>query len=256
MDTIDLLLLVCAGVAAGFINVLAGGGSMLTIPAMLFLGIPGPLANGTNRIAILAQSLAASLTFHRRGVRDLRLSLSLALALLPGAVIGAYLGTRIEGVWFNRLLAVVMLAVMATMGLEKHLKRAPRPTSAPARDDGPLARPLLTHALVVLLGFYGGVIHIGIGFLIMFVLHRVGGLDLVRVNMHKMIIVIPYTGAALLIFWAESGILWLAGAALALGNAAGGWLGAHVSMTRGEHFIRLVFNVCIVLLAAKLLCDP
>ena len=55
------------------------------------------------------------------------------------------------------------------------------------------------------------------------------------------------------IFWAESGVIWLAGLALALGNTVGGWLGAHVSITRGERFIRGAFNVCIALLILKLL---
>lgn len=248
MGTSELIILTCVGVAAGFMNVVAGGGSMLTIPALVLMGVPGPVANGTNRIAIIAQSLAATATFYRRGVRDLLLSCSLALCLLPGAVIGAYLGAHIDGIWFNRLLAVVMIAVMVTMSLESRIKRG----AARASPGAVLQRPVVTHLLIGLLGFYGGIIHIGIGFLIMFVLHRVGGLDLVRVNMHKMAIVIPYSFAALAIFWAESGILWLAGAALAVGNAAGGWLGAHVSIDRGEAFIRIAFNVCIVLLIAKL----
>lgn len=249
MGATEYIILAVVGVAAGFINVVAGGGSMLTVPALVLMGVPGPVANGTNRIAIIAQTVAATATFFRRGVRDLRLSATLAASLMPGALIGAWCGTRIEGVWFNRLLALVMIAVMVTMGLESRIKRA-------ARADAPgatLRRPVLTHGLIAAIGFYGGIIHIGIGFLIMFVLHRIGGLDLVRVNMHKMAIVIPYSIAALGIFWAESGILWLAGLALAVGNAGGGWLGAHLSMERGETFIRIAFNVCIAALIVRLL---
>ena len=250
MGAAEYTILVGVGVAAGFINVVAGGGSMLTVPALVLMGVPGPVANGTNRIAIIAQSVTASLTFFRRGIRDPALSLSLSLALLPGAAVGAWYGAHIEGVWFNRLLALVMIAVMVTMALESRVKRR---GGAAGRSDGRLQRPVATHLLVVVIGFYGGIIHIGIGFLIMFVLHRVGGLDLVRVNMHKMLIVIPYSVAALAIFWSQSGILWLAGLALALGNACGGWLGAHLSVARGEAFIRMAFNVCIVLLIIKLL---
>ncbi len=250
MGAAEYTILVGVGVAAGFINVVAGGGSMLTVPALVLMGVPGPVANGTNRIAIIAQSITASLTFFRRGVRDPGLSLSLSLALLPGAALGAWYGAHIEGEWFNRLLALVMIAVMATMALESRVKRR---GGAAGSSDGRLQRPVLTHLLIVVIGFYGGIIHIGIGFLIMFVLHRVGGLDLVRVNMHKMLVVIPYSVAALAIFWSQSGILWLAGLALAVGNACGGWLGAHLSVARGEAFIRIAFNVCIVLLILKLL---
>ncbi|MCP4843139.1 MAG: TSUP family transporter, partial [Halieaceae bacterium] len=72
-------LLVVVGTIAGFLNVMAGGGSLLTVPVMVFMGIPGPVANGTNRIAILAQNLTAITTFARRGFRDFKLSLTLAL---------------------------------------------------------------------------------------------------------------------------------------------------------------------------------
>jgi uncharacterized membrane protein YfcA len=248
MGATEYTLLVIVGVVAGFINVVAGGGSMLTVPALILMGVPGAVANGTNRIAIIAQTVAATATFFHRGVRDLRLSATLALALLPGAIIGAYWGAHIDGVWFNRLLAFVMIVVMVTMALESRVRGTNVST-----DNGQLRRPWLTHALIGVIGFYGGIIHIGIGFLIMFILHRVGGLDLVRTNMHKMATVIPYSIAALAIFWAESGVMWLAGLALALGNTVGGWLGAHISITRGERFIRSAFNVCIALLILKLL---
>lgn len=244
----EYTLLAVVGIAAGFINVVAGGGSMLTVPALVLMGVPGAVANGTNRIAILAQTVTASMTFFRRGIRDPGLSAALAVAMLPGAVIGAWTGAHLSGAWFNRLLALVMVAVMLAMSLEARVKRHAAAVPAGAT----LRRPRLTFALVALIGFYGGIIHIGIGFLIMFVLHRVGGLDLVRVNMHKMVIVIPYTLAALAIFWAESGILWWAGLALAVGNAVGGWLGAHVSIRHGERFIRIAFNICILALIARL----
>ena len=247
MGAAEYIFFAIIGVAAGFINVVAGGGSMLTVPALVLLGVPGPVANGTNRIAIIAQTVTATATFHRRGVKDVRLSLILAACLLPGAIVGAYCGTHIDGVWFNRLLAGVMIAVMVTMGLESRIKRNAGKTGEQ------LERPLQTCALMVLVGFYGGIIHIGIGFLIMLVLHRVGRLNLVRVNMLKMATVIPYTIVALLIFWAESGVLWMAGLALAAGNAVGGWLGAHVSMERGEGFIRMMFNLCIAALIVRLL---
>lgn len=247
MGTLEYTILVFVGVAAGFINVVAGGGSMLTVPALVLMGVPGPVANGTNRIAIIAQTVSATIAFYRRGVRDVRVSLTLAMALLPGAIIGAYYGAHIEGVWFNRLLAGVMIVVMLTMGLESQLKRSD------AHPTADLQRPWLTHALIAVVGFYGGIIHIGIGFLIMLILHRVGGLDLVRTNMHKMATVVPYSIAALMIFQAESGILWLAGLALALGNTVGGWLGVHVSLARGEGFIRLMFNLAISALIVRLM---
>ena len=118
MDPLQLGLLAIVGIAAGFLNVMAGGGSLLTVPIMLFMDIPAPIANGTNRIAILAQNITAVITFFRRGFSEFKLSFSLTLISLPGAIAGALLGTQLEGEWFNRLVAVIMIAVMIIMALE------------------------------------------------------------------------------------------------------------------------------------------
>ncbi len=251
MDALTLyeyVILSCAGAGAGFINVIAGGGSLLTIPTMVFMDIPGPIANGTNRIAVVAQAAAAMLTFIHRGISDLKLSLTLSLSLIPGAMIGAWFGMKLEGAWFNRLLAAVMIGVL----LVTQLKSPNRRVNTACADDA-LARPLLTHVLMGVVGFWGGLIHIGIGLLIMPVLYHVGKLDLVRVNMHKMAIVLPFSLIAMVIFAHGAGILWAAGAALALGNACGGWLGAHVTVTRGETFLKLAFDAIVIAFVFHLL---
>ena len=243
------MLLAVVGVGAGFINVLAGGGSLLTVPALVFMDVPGPVANGTNRIAIIAQALTAVWAFFRRGYHNLKLSVSLAISLLPGAALGAYIGTGIDGASFNRLLAGVMLVVMLVMLLEPKNN----PTNiAPDRGTTP-KRLFVAHILIAIIGFYGGLIHVGIGFLIMPVLHRVARLDLIEVNMHKMAIILPYSLLALWIFARETGVLWLAGLALALGNSIGGWLGVHFAIKKGEKFIKIVFNLALLALIIKLL---
>lgn len=245
----QVALLIAVGVAGGFLNVMAGGGSLLTVPVMVFLGIPGPVANGTNRIAILAQNITAVTTFARRGFSDFRLSLSLAACAIPGAVAGAMLGTRLEGVWFNRALALIMVAVMLIM----HFDRGKQEQSA---THVPNRRQLWQgHALMVGAGFWGGFIQIGVGFILMPILNRVMGLDLVRTNMHKVFIIASYSIAALLVFASQLQLLWLVGIALALGNSIGGYLGAHFTMTRGEGFIRLVLNLVLVAFIIKLLFD-
>jgi uncharacterized membrane protein YfcA len=235
------------GVVAGFLNVMAGGGSLLTVPVLVFMGLPGPVANGTNRIAILAQNLTAVITFFRRGFSDFKLSLSLAACAIPGAVAGALLGVNLEGVWFNRMLALVMVGVMLIMQFDKGSTE--RPT-----DYQPNRKQLIRgHLLMVAVGFWGGFIQIGVGFIIMPVLNRAMGLDLVRTNMHKVFIIAAYTVAALLIYASQVEILWVVGLALALGNSIGGYLGAHFTMTRGEGLIRIVLNLVLVAFIIKLL---
>ncbi len=232
LNALEMALLAATGLAAGWLNVMAGGGSLLTVPMMVFLGLPGAVANGTNRVAIVAQNAVAAGTFFRRGFADLGLSLSLAAAAVPGAVLGAAIGTRLSGVWFDRVLALVMIAVMIVM----LLPRADRGEAAAARISR--SRLVAAHALMFGAGIWGGFIQIGVGFLLMPILYRVLHLDLVRVNMHKVVIVLVYTLFALLVFAREQQVVWLAGAALALGNASGGYLGARTTIGRGEPWIR------------------
>lgn len=244
------LLLTAVGVVAGFLNVMAGGGSLLTVPVMVFMGLPGPVANGTNRIAILAQNLTAVTTFFRRGFSDFRLSLSLAACAVPGALAGALIGTQLDGPWFNRILALVMLGVMLVMHFDKGSARRPEHYQ-PSRKQ--LMRG---HLMMVAAGFWGGFIQIGVGFIIMPILNRVMGLDLVRTNMHKVFIIAVYTVVALLVFVSQVELLWMVGLALALGNAIGGYLGAHFTISSGDKLIKLILNLVLIGMIIKLLFFP
>ena len=250
MELWQLALLAGAGLIAGFLNVMAGGGSLLTVPVMVFMGVPGPVANGTNRIAILAQNVAAVTAFFRRGHADFRLSMSLAACALPGALAGALLGVQLEGLWFNRVLALVMVGVLLVMALGGDRKRE-GDTEAPTRQQ--LVRG---HLRMIGVGLYGGFIQLGVGFIIMPVLHRVMGLDLVQTNMHKVFIVMTYTVVALLVFATQVEILWIAGLAMAVGNASGAWIAAHVQVENGESVINWVLNTVLVLFIIKLLFFP
>ncbi|MFK7976199.1 MAG: sulfite exporter TauE/SafE family protein [Halioglobus sp.] len=245
----QIALLVSVGVVAGFLNVMAGGGSLLTVPVMVFLGVPGPVANGTNRIAILAQNITAIATFARKGFKDFKLSLTLALCALPGAAVGALAGAQLDGVWFNRALAIIMIAVMLVM----HFDRGPKEVAANYRPNRTQLRN--GHILMVLAGFWGGFIQLGVGFIIMPILNRVMGLDLVRTNMHKVFIVAMYTLVALTVFASQLELLWAVGIALAVGNSIGGYLGAHFTIAKGERLIRIVLNVVLCCFIAKLLFD-
>ncbi len=244
------IVLILVGMAAGFVNVLAGGGSMISVPVMVFMGIPGPVVNGTNRIAILAQNATAVFVFFRHGYSDFRLSISLTLCALPGVVAGAIIGTRLEGIWFNRTLAIIMLAVMLIMAFKK--KGGEEPATSPISKK----RFVTGHLLMVLAGFLGGLIQIGVGFVLLAILHRVMGQDMVRANMHKVFIIGAYTIAALIIFITQVEILWLLGICLALGNATGAWLAAHVAVKKGEGLIKIVLNIVLLVFIIKLLFFP
>ncbi len=242
-----ILLLVPIGIVAGYLNVMAGGGSLLTVPVLIFMGIPGHVANGTNRIAILAQNMTAVSTFYRRGLHDFKLGITLAACAVPGGILGAWLGVQIQGVWFNRFLVVVMVLVMFLMATGK--QGAEKSSSQPGQPQN----LVLGHVMMFGAGIYGGVIQIGVGFILMSILHRVMRIDLVRVNMYKVLIVLCYTIAALAVYASQLQLAWAAGIALAIGNSIGGWLGAHWSIKKGEVLIRRVLNGVLVLVIIKLL---
>ena len=258
MELWHYLLLGGLGVIAGTLNVLAGGGSLLTLPAMVFLGLDGAVANGTNRVAILAQNVTAVGGFRSLGFSDMKLSFSLALAALPGGICGALLGTMVRGELFNRVLGAVLIGVLLLMTVQR-LREAKKVSSDKVETEAkektvPSRRQLiLGHLAMVAVGFYGGFIQAGVGFLLMAALHRILGLDLVRVNMHKVFIVGFFTLAALIIFAARGQVLWIPGLALAIGNSIGGWIGSQLSVLKGENWIRTALYVALLLMAIKLL---
>ena len=242
----DLIILLACGLVAGFMNVLAGGGSLITLSAMVFMGFPGAVANGTNRVAIAVQNVSAVGGFARQGYSDLRQSLCFAACALPGAVAGALTGVRLSGPWFNRVLAAVIIGVMILMAWK------PRKAAATGQTLS-RRRKALVYIAMVGIGFYGGFIQAGVGFLVMAALHRGWCMDLVRVNMHKVFIILVYTIPSLAVFALHGDVRWLPGLELAVGNAVGAWVGSHVAVKKGDPVIKIVLYIALVGMAVKLL---
>lgn len=242
----ELILLALVGTATGFLNVMAGGGSMLSVPIMIFLGVPGTIANGTNRIAILPQNISAVLAFYRKGFSNFKLSLSLAACTIPGTLIGASLASKIPNDQFNTVLAIIMVIVLIVMALPQ--------AKTIAVNETPTRRRLQAgHALMVIIGFWGGFIHIGVGFLLMPVLNRVMQLDLITTNAHKVFIILCYTAVALIVFASQLELVWKYGMALGVGTWMGGWVAANMQVKKGIGAIKWTLNVIIIVFIIKLL---
>ena len=250
MEYWQAITLLLVGIVAGVINIMAAGGSMITVPVLVFMGIPGPVANGTNRIAVVLQNITAVITFFRKGYSNFKLSLTLTLCALPGVVVGAFLGTRLEGLWFNRTLALVLIAILLVMtfGKDKKVKQHLSPATPVTAK-----RIYAAHLLMLIPGFFGGFIQIGVGFILLPILNKVLGIDLVHANMHKAFIIGAYTIVALAIFMTQVELLWLYGICLGLGNSIGAWLGAHLSINKGEKLIKIVLNTVLFIFIIKLL---
>jgi len=246
LDLVKVMLVLAVGVVAGILNTMAGGGSLITLPMLIFLGLPSAVANGTNRVAVGAQNILAILGFRSKGISDIRLSLFFALPALVGAVVGACIAIDLPDAVFQQVLAVVMVVVLVLI-LWNPTRRLGKTTASMT----PLRR-ILAAVVFFLIGMYGGFIQAGVGFLIMAALVLITGLDLVRVNAHKVFIVFFFTLSALVVFALEGKIDWVLGAVLAVGNAAGGWIGSRFQVEKGEKVVRVVLVIAVLVMAVRL----
>lgn len=240
-----LLLLMGVGVVAGVLNILAGGGSLLTMPVLIFLGLPASVANGTNRIAIFFQNIVATGSFRQKGRLPLRLALLCTPSALLGSLLGARLAVSIDDTLFKQLLAGVMVMVVIMMIVD--------PARKLQLQVQELTRTRST-ALVVsffFIGIYGGFIQAGVGFLIITAL-LFHGLDLVRINAVKVFVVLCFTAVALGVFIKHGQVNYSLGLALAVGNSLGGWLGTKLAVAGGHDFIRKIVIVVVIAFAVRL----
>lgn len=241
------LLLAC-GVVAGWINTLAGGGSLLTVPALMWFGLPADLANGTSRIAVLAQGLTASLGFLRAGKLDLRQLAPIAVPSVLGAGLGAYTATVLPNRVFTPILIGTLIVMAASMFLDP--KRFAPPEGATPLD--PRARPgaLLT---LFFAGFYGGFLQAGVGIVLLFVFARFLHIDLVRGNGLKVAVIFAYSILAVLVFAARAQVAWLAGVSLAVGQMLGALWGVRTSLRMSQATLQKVVFWIVVAMAVALL---
>ena len=249
-DITHLIILFVVGSIAGFLNVMAGGGSSITLPTLIFMGLDSAMANGTNRIALFVQNIFAISSFRQQKVHQFKRSLQLSLLTLPGAIIGAIVAVNISDVWFQRILGMVMIGIILSLFVspagKKQIYEAGGPTSRERKH-------WLIYPVMLGIGFYGGFIQVGVGFIFMSALYHILRLNLIHVNMHKVFIVFIYTIPALAIFIYTGNVNWVLGLSLAAGNAFGGWWSARFAVKGGERLIRIVLAVAILVMSLKLL---
>ena len=242
----ESLLLIFVGFIAGVINVLAGGGSLLSLPVLIFLGIPPATANGTNRIAIIIQNIFAVKGFQSRGVHTFPFSIYLAIPATLGAIVGALMGVKIEGELFNKILGVIMVVIVGYMLFK------PKDTAIQfvERTHG---KPLWISVIVFfLIGVYGGLIHVGVGFMILVSLSSINRISLVKGNAIKVFVALVYSLVALAIFAYHDRVNWIYGLILSLGNASGAWFASRWSVNKGDGFIKKILLIMVLVLAVNL----
>jgi uncharacterized membrane protein YfcA len=233
MDQHTLLLAAVpvTGFLAGFINTLAGSGSLLTLPILILLGLPANVANATNRVGVTMQNIVAVATFRRRGALPLEGSWKLIVPSVLGGILGALLAVDLDEQLLRRTIAVLMIVLIAVMLLKPERWIA----SQAARRE---PRLLVEVPLFFAIGVYGGFLQVSVGLFLIAGLVLAAGYELVGANAMKNLIVLLFTVAALVVFIVNDQVDWTLGLLLGAGQAVGAWVAAHLAVERGAAFVR------------------
>jgi uncharacterized membrane protein YfcA len=239
--------IVGAGFVAGFINTLAGSGSLVTLPLLIFLGLPANVANGTNRVAILLQNVVGVTSFRQQKMLDLRGGLSLAVPAIVGSIIGAQIAVNLNEEMMRRTIGGLMVVMLVVILV--------RPKRWLEGQSGMKNNRFGWRQGVIFffIGVYGGFIQAGVGIFLLAGLVLSAGYDLVRANGVKVLIVLCFTVFALGIFVMNKQVVWGVGLILAVGNMLGAWVAARMAVKRGAAFVRWLLIAVVAVSAAKLL---
>ncbi len=205
-----ILSLLLLGYAAGIINTLAGGGSNLTLPMLMVLGLPADVANATNRVGIFVQTLWGASSFHRHGELPLHDFKGIFIPLSIGGVIGALAASYAPVTYLKPVLLLTMLSMTAIILI--------RPTVVIPKPGTP-TRPVKGNpsawVMLFVSGFYGSFVQAGVGFVLIMALAGTLRYDLVKSNALKLLCTLGFTSIALVVFVSRGQVAWLPGAILA-----------------------------------------
>jgi uncharacterized membrane protein YfcA len=236
------------GLFAGFINIVAAGGSLITLPMLItVVGLPSATANGTNRVAILLQNIFALRGFKSKGINVFPFAWWLGGAALLGAIPGAFLAVNLPDQYFNRILSVVLILVLALLLFNPTKKYVANPELMFDKAKLPFTIPTF-----FVIGLYGGFIQAGVGFLIVSALLIINSFNLVYANAAKVSTVLIYTVVALGIFVWNGDVHWGYGLSLAAGNSLGGFFASRWSVELGDKWIRIIMITVVVVMATRL----
>tara|TARA_B100002052_G_scaffold57233_1_gene50328 strand:+ start:1125 stop:1874 length:750 start_codon:yes stop_codon:yes gene_type:complete len=242
MELIDAALVVGAGLVAGIVNAMAGGGSLLTVALLnVFVGLPGLVANGTNRVGVLVQNASSVASYRKEGVRGFRKAVPVMVPVIAGSLLGSLLVSSVTDETFERIFGILMVPLLFLS------LRSPKNVGSQINWH-----PVTTAVIFFGIGLYGGAFQAGVGLLIVVALSR-SGLDLVNANAVKVVVILVLTTIAVPVFIVRGQVDWGFAVVLAFGFAAGGWIGARVAVRSGEKIIKPVLIGAVVALAGRMI---
>ena len=241
------ILISLAGVLAGFINTIAGSGSLITLPLLMFAGLPANVANGTNRIAILLQNIIGVSQFKKQKILDTKAGLYLTIPTTIGALVGAFIAIdideRIMKLSIGGLLIIMFFLILFQP--DKWVK---------GKAGSITAKPNIIQIIIFFfIGLYGGFIQAGVGFFLLSGLVLGVGYDLLKANALKLLIILAYTPLALVVFIYHQQVNYELGFTLAIGNMLGAYIASKTANRLGNNFIRYILLGILLISATKLL---
>lgn len=247
MDVNEIVLLLVSGVIVGIINTLGGGGSVITMALFMAMGMPVAVANGTNRIAVVMQNLSATIAFMRKNMLDVKNSLKLGIPTILGTMAGSLMAIDVDETIFKICLSVVLVVILIYLILDRN--------KTPQNTSPELHIRWWHYLLFFIVGFYGGYIYIGLGFLILAVTIWTMRLDIVTANVLKGCVIFISMPFALAVFMYNGQVDYMAGLLHGAGNIFGAIVASNWAVHWGVKFVKW-FTLVIIVVAFVDLIHP
>lgn len=241
-DLTQYILILVTGFIVGFINTIAGSGSLLSLPLLIWVGLDPLTANGTNRIAIWLQSLTGVAIFFKERQYKLRRDMWFIIPSILGSIPGALIAVDLEQETMQRVIGVVMLFMLAVMIINP--VKAAKQTKIRFKS-----RDLIIAGIFFLIGLYGGFIQAGVGIFILAAFSISREMDLLRANAVKLLITFLFTSAVIPVFILHGQVDFLYGLLLGVGSMAGAVISAKVAIKRGTPFLKYFLYLVILAIA-------
>lgn len=236
------------GAVVSLINSIAGGGSTLSLPIMIFLGMPATVANGTNRVGLIIGNLSSVYNLAKHGYLNKKIFIQLLIPTIVGSVIGVCFLIKIGDKTLQAILAAVICLVVIMSRLRKDVLGKP-PINPP---DKLTWKGAIGFALVAI---YGSIVQVGVGFVQIFSLTRYTGLDAIHVNALKNCLTTVFLIISMAVLAINDKINWPIAVVMAVGASCGGYFGSSLQRKKGNKFVERFISVCSLALAAYLIVD-
>ncbi|OIP01040.1 MAG: hypothetical protein AUJ98_05735 [Bacteroidetes bacterium CG2_30_33_31] len=243
MTFFEIIILIVAGVLVGFINTLAGGGSIISLSLLMFMGLPANVANGTNRIAIFLQTLTATREFKKAGLLTSKKAYFLGIPAVFGSVVGSFIAIEINKELFEKVMVAIMVVMLFFIFYKPSVWLKGKQELLNKKSSW------FQYLIFFFIGIYGGFIHAGIGYLLLISLVLGAGFDLLQANAVKTLIVLMFIPFSLLVFAFGGQINYIYGLVLAIGNIIGAFVASKFAVEKGANFVRWVILIVVIVTA-------